>query len=423
MGTTYSRAVKARGAVAVAAVALLAAGCGGGGPRAAASNGLTDNKIILGVLNDQSGVYSALSGKNTVTAVQMAIDDFKAEYGKKAITQNITVTSADHQNNPDVAKSKAQEMYDRLGVDAIFDVPTSSAALSVAEVAKTSKKLYFNIGAATTELTGADCNKYTFHYAYDTYMLAHGTGTAATQNGAKKWYLIYPNYAFGTDMTKSFTEAITASGGQVVGTASSPFPNPTEDYSSQLLKAASMNPKPDTIGLMQAGGDLVSAVKQYNQFKLRDKGINLAIGLMFITDINSLTPAALAGTEFTDSWYWNYDATNRAWADRFQARTGTRPTFANAANYSAALEYLRAVQAAGTDNADKVVKKLEGEQINDVFLRNGTIRAADHLVTHDVYLAQVKAPSEVTEPWDYEKIVKVIPADQAFEPVSGACHM
>ena len=226
--------------------------------------------------------------------------------------------TADHQNKPDVANSKAQEMYDRKGVDLILDVPTSSAALEVADVAKEKKKLYFNIGAATTDLTGKSCNKYTFHYAYDTYMLANGTGKTTTEQIGKNWYILYPNYAFGQDMEKSFSTAITAAGGTVVGKDATPFPN-ARDFSTFLLKAPNLNPKPDVLGTMQAGGDLVNVVKQYNEFKLRDKGVGLAVGLMFLTDIHSLTPAALAGTTYTDAWYWNFDAKNRALADRFQA--------------------------------------------------------------------------------------------------------
>ena len=404
------------------AAALLAA-CSGGGPASGSSTKLSDNKIVLGVLNDQSGPYSQLGGKNAVTAVQMAIDDFKAKYGAKAITKNITVISADHQNKPDVAKTDAQQMYGRQQVDAIFDVPTSSAAVAVADVAKQSKRLYFNISGASDDLNGKSCNKYTYHYAYDTNMLAATTGIAATQNGDKNWYIISPDYLFGQQMRDGFSAAVKSAGGTVVATAASPFPNPTEDYSSLLLKASTLSSKPDTLGAMQAGADLQNVVKQYNQFKLKDKGIKLVVGLMFITDINSLGPDALAGTEFTDPWYWNFDQTNRAFADRFEAKTHSRPTFAHAANYSAAMNYLEAVQAAGTDNADKVVAGLDGKHINDLFLRNGTIRAADHLVTHDTYLAQVKPSSEVSEAWDYEKIVATIPADKAYAPPSGDCHM
>src|SRR5918911_755128 len=215
---------------AVASVGLLVTACGGG-PKESGGK-LTDGKIVLGVLNDQSGGYAQLSGKGSVEAVKMAIEDFKARYGDKAITQDITVVDADHQNKPDIAGAKAAEFYDRDGVDALLDVPTSSAALKVADVAKQKKKLYFNIGAATTDLTGKSCNKYTFHYAYDTYMLANGTGTASTQNGAKSWYIVYPNYAFGQDMEKKFSDAIAAAGGSIAAKDATPFPN--DDFSSYL---------------------------------------------------------------------------------------------------------------------------------------------------------------------------------------------
>ncbi|MER7275986.1 ABC transporter substrate-binding protein [Dactylosporangium sp. NPDC000244] len=404
------------------AAVLLLAGCGGGGPRSTGGGGLTGGKIVLGVLNDQSGVYAQLSGKNSVVAVQMAIEDFKAKYGDKAITTNITVETADHQNKPDVANTRASEMYDRQGVDAILDVPTSSAALKVADVAKQAKKLYFNISGATTDLTGKSCNKYTFHYAYDTAMLANGTGTAATQAGARNWYIVYPDYAFGQDMQKSFAAAVGKGGGTVVASDPTPFPN--DNFSTFLLKAPTLNPKPDVLGTMQAGADLVNLVKQYNEFKLKDKGIGLAVGLMFLTDIHSLTPDALAGTTFTDAWYWNFDERNRAWADKFAARTGgQRPTFAHAANYSAATQYLEAVQAAGTDDADAVVKQLEGKKVDDFFLRGGEFRAADHRVLHDAYLAKVKPSSEVKEAWDYEQIVKTIPAQEAFRAPSPDCRL
>jgi branched-chain amino acid transport system substrate-binding protein len=410
-------------ALALLSTAALVAACGGGGPKSSGGSGLTDGKIVFGVLNDQSGIYSDLSGKRSVEAVKMAIEDFTAKYGSKAITKKISVETADHQNKPDIANTKAAEMYDRLAVDAILDVPTSSAALKVADVAKQKKKLYFNVSAATTELTGKSCNKYTFHYAYDTYMLANSTGTVTTQNGAKNWYIVYPNYAFGQDMEKSFSAAVSAAGGTVVAKDPSPFPNTSGDFSTYLLKAPTLTPKPDVLGTMHAGAELVSLVKQYNEFKLRDKGVGLAVGLMFLTDIHSLTPDALAGSTFTDAWYWNFDDRNRAFADRFLQRTGARPTFAHAGNYSAAMQYLEAVQAAGTDDADTIVKALEGRNIDDLFLRNGSIRAADHRVLHDAYLAQVKPSSEVSQAWDYEKILKTIPASQAFRQPSPDCVM
>ncbi|GIH06326.1 ABC transporter permease [Rhizocola hellebori] len=404
-------------------VALVAAGCGGGGPSTSGGGKLSDDKVVFGVLNDQSGVYAQLSGKNSIKAVELAIADYKAKYGDKAVAKNIVVEAADHQNKPDVANAKAAELYDRKAVDAILDVPTSSAALKVADVAKEKKKLYFNITAATMDLTGKSCNKYTFHYAYDTYMLANGTGKTVTDQGAKSWYLVYPDYLFGQDMTASFEAAVTKAGGKVVAKDPAPFPNASGDFSTYLLKAPNLNPKPDVLGTMQAGAELVALVKQYNEFKLREKGVGLAVGLMFLTDIHSLTPDALAGTTYTDAWYWNYDLRNREFADRFFQATGTRPTFAHAANYSAALQYLEAVQANGTDDADTIVKYLEGRTVEDVFLRSGKIRAEDHRVVHDAYLAKVRSSKEVKEPWDYVDVLKTIPAADAFRAPSADCKL
>ncbi len=405
-------------AAATAATVLLAAcggGPGGGGGK------ISDDKIVIAVLNDQSGVYADLSGKGSVEAVKMAVADFKKKHGDKAVTADIDVVSVDHQNKPDVANSKAQELYDRQKADVILDVPTSSAALAVANVAKSKKKIFMDIGAATTALEGEQCNKYTFHYGYNTYMLANGTGATVTEEGAKNWYIVYPDYAFGQDMEKSFSAAVKNAGGTVVKSDPAPFPN--DNFSTFLLKAPRLKPKPEVIGTMQAGGDLVNLVKQYNEYKLRDKGIGLAVGLMFITDIHSLGSDALAGTKFTDAWYWNANAENRAWADKFQTAAGKRPSFPNAANYSAATQYLESVQRSGTDASDDVVKQLEGLKFDDVFAKNATIRAQDHLLLHDVSLAQVKPASEVKEPWDYEKILKTIPADQAFQPASPSCTM
>ena len=408
----------AAGSVALALGAMTVTACGGG--PSSAGGDFTDDKIVLAVLNDQSGVYKDVSGPDSVKAVQMAVADYKKKYGDKAVVKDIEVTAADHQNDPEIANTKAQELYDREGADVILDVPTSSAALAVASQAKAKKKLFIDIGAGTTELTGASCNKYTFHWAYDTYMLANGTGTTVTKNGGKNWELVYPDYEFGQDMTKQFTSAVEGAGGKITGTIPTPFPN--DNFATFLTKAAAS--KPDVIGTMHAGGDLINFVKQYNEAGLRDKGIDLAVGLMFITDIHSLGVDAFAGTQFTDAWYWNMDEKNRAWADRFKAKTGTRPSFAHAGNYSAAMNYLEAVQAAGTDDADKIVDQLEGKKINDFFLRNGEVRAEDHNVIHDVYLAKVKDPADVKEDWDYEEITDTIPADQAFMPASeSGCSM
>ncbi|MGI5151880.1 ABC transporter substrate-binding protein [Plantactinospora sp. CA-294935] len=402
------------GAAAMTGVLLLGA-CGRGGPGGSGGD-FTDGKLVLAVLNDQSGVYKDASGPNSVKAVKMAVADYQKKYGDRAVVDEIEVTSTDHQNKPDIANTKAQELYERGGADVILDVPTSSAALAVANQAKNHKKLFLDVSAATTELTGAQCNKYTFQWAYNTYMLANGTGTTVTEQGGKNWQIIYPDYEFGQNMTESFTDAISKAGGTVQGTIPTPFPN--DNFATFLTKAGSTNP--DVIGTMQAGGDLINVVKQFNESGLKEKGIDLAVGLMLITDIHSLGVDQFAGTMFTDAWYWNMDDESRVWADRFRDETGTRPTFEHAGNYSAALQYLEAVQEAGTDDADAVVGKLEGKKINDVFLRNGEIRAKDHLVVHDAYLARVKEPSEVKEEWDYEEIVTTIPAAKAFPPAEAS---
>ena len=346
----------------------------------------------------------------------MAIDDYKAKYGDKAVAKDIEIVTADHQNKADIANSKAQEMYDRQKADIILDVPNSAAALAVATQAKAKKKLYINIGAGTTALTGESCNKYTFHWAYNTAVLARGTAGAITKGGGKSWNIVYPDYAFGQDMNKSFTKEITTAGGTVGQSIASPFPS--DNFATFITKAGEGNPK--VIGSMHAGGDLINFVKQFNQSSLKGK-VQLAVGLMFITDIHTLGVDQFAGTQFTDAWYWNFDAQNKKWADRFKEKTNTRPSFAHAANYSAAMNYLEAVQEAGTDDADTIVGKLEGKKINDVFLRNGEIRKADHAVIHDVYLAKVK--SSAPEEWDYEDIEKTIPAAEAYGEANPACSM
>jgi len=384
---------------------------------------LTDGKVVVSTLNDMSGVYAEIAGRNGVRAMEMAVEDFKAKYGNDVLGGPIEVISADHQNKPDVANAKAQEFIDRNGADVIIGVGNSAAALAVANVVKDKQRVYLNVLAATTELTGAQCNKYTFHYTYDTYMLANGTGSAVTKQVGKSWYIIFPNYAYGQDMDRSFQAAIKANGGTVVASEPTPFPN--DDFSTFLLKALSM--KPEILGTMQAGQDLVNVVKQYNEFRLRDQGIKLAIGLLFDSDITALGPDAYAGTLYTTPWYWNMDAEAREWSDRFHRATGVRPTFSHAGDYSATWQYLEAVRRAGTDEADAVVKALEDYKFDDFFIRNGYIRPQDHRVIHDAYLAEVKPTSEITEPSDHARILATIPAAEAFRSVEAAkaagCNM
>jgi branched-chain amino acid transport system substrate-binding protein len=386
---------------------------------------LAHGKIVLGVINDQSGVYADATGKNGAEAARMAAEDFVKKYGPNAVGGPIEVISADHQNKPDLGASKAAEFYDRSNANVVIDVPTSSVAIAIANVAAQKKRIFLVVGAATTAVTNANCNKYTFHWAYDTYMLANGTGTEVTKRGGSKWYILYPNYAYGQDMNRTFSAAVQKSGGKIMLSDPTPFPNETEDFSTFLIKARTLRPGGVTVlGAMQAGQDLVSLVKQYNEFGLRQQGINLAIGLLLLTDIHSLTPAALEGTLFTTPWEWTLDKQSREWADRFTARTKARPTYIQAGDYSAAWNYLEAVRRAGTDDADKVAAALEGYKFSDFFARNAEIRKQDHMVIHDAYLARVKGPSEVKEPWDYVQFLNKIPAAQAFQPLSESlCNL
>jgi branched-chain amino acid transport system substrate-binding protein len=399
----------------ITAAALILTGCAGG-PPAQDGSALSDGKVTIGILNDQSGVYRDLSGPNTRVAVDMAIADYREKYGDEAVATEIEVITSDHQNKPDVANTQAQQMYDRRGADIILDVPTSSAALAVAEVAAAKERLFINVTAATMELTGASCNPYTFHWAYNTEMLAKGAA-GVVEDGGETWSIVYPDYAFGQGMNASFTSAVEAAGGTVLESIATPFPN--DNFSTFITRAAAQDP--DVIGIMAAGGDLINFVKQYNQAGMQDT-TTLAVGLMFITDIHSLGVDQFSGTTFTDAWYWNYDEQNREFADRFTQLTDTRPTFAHAGNYSAAFQYLEAIQRAGTDDADAVIAELEGQELNDVFLRNGLVRS-DHSVIHDSYVAQVKAADDVEEPWDYQEIIATIPAEDAFSDVNPNCSM
>jgi branched-chain amino acid transport system substrate-binding protein len=383
---------------------------------------LTQGKVVIGVLNDQSGVYNDLSGKPGVEAVRMAAEDFQQQYGAGAVGGPIEVVSADHQNKPDLASSKAQEFFDRDGVGMITDLTTSSVAIAVANVAKQKHRLAIVVGGATTAVTNANCNKYTFHYAYDTYMLANGTATQVTKQIGKNWYIVYPDYAFGQDMNHSFSNAIVKAGGKVLLSDATPFP--TDDFSTYLIKARTMRPLLNVLSTMHAGQDQVNFVKQYNEFGLRSQGINLAIGLLFLSDIHALGVPAYEGTLFTTPWEWTLDKPSRAWADRFMARTKIRPTFVMAGNYSSTWQYLEAIRRAGTDDPDRVVAALEGYKFSDFFIRNGMIRPQDHLCIHDAHLAKVKSPDQVKEPWDYVEFLSTIPARDAFVPLAEmSCKM
>jgi branched-chain amino acid transport system substrate-binding protein len=379
----------------------------------------TGMKVTVGVLSDMNGIYSALGGPGSIQAAKMAADAFMKRHPEYA--GMVTVVSADHQNKADIATNRALEMIERQGVNAIFDVPNSACALAVAGVVKTRNALFIDEAAGTTELTNEQCNVHTFHYGYDNWMLANGTGTTVTKRGGKTWFMIYPNYKFGQNLELQMRKAVEAAGGKLVAPSeATPFPN--TDFSSYLLKAQSL--KPQIFGTMQAGNDMVNVVKQYNEFALKKAGIGLAIGLLFDTDVDALGQDAYAGAVVTVPWFWNMDAQSKAWSADFQKGFGKKPSWVHGGVYSAVGTYLEAVARAKSTDAEKVRMALEGFHFNDFFARNASIRPQDHVLLLDVLQVEVKPKSEATEERDYFKIIGRTPSAQAFMPLSEVtCQM
>ncbi len=364
--------------------------------------------IHIAVITDMSGIYASLAGKGAVLATQMAVDDF----GGKVLGRQIIVDTIDHRNNGPEGAAKAREAYDN-GAELALDMTNSGVALAVAGVAKEKHKLAIVTGGATSALTGANCNKYTYHYAYDTYSLAASTGrNVARQADAKTWYGIVPNYAFGTQMLADFTSAIKPEGASFVH--ADMIPTGTTDFSSYLL--AAKNSGAQVLGVLNAGADTVNTMKGVKQFGL-DKTMKIAIGLLFLSDVDAL-PDVFAGAHITTSWYWNEDKLARAWADRFTQRFGggIRPTSIQASDYSATTQWLNAVKAVGSVDADKVVTYLDGRQFNDFYAHAAEWRARDHLVTHEMYVVDVLSKDQIKEPHAWYKIIQVIPPSRAFRP-------
>jgi len=386
---------------------------------AAFAQQMSGSGIKIGILTDMNGVYSAISGPGSVKSAEMAIDDFMK--ANKDFAGKVSVVAVDHQNKPDIATSKAKEMFEAQQVDVIMDTVTSSCALAIAAVAKEQNKLFINTGAGTSQLTNENCNHNTFHYAYDNYMLANGTGTAITKQGGKTWYMIYPNYAFGQNLELQMRTAVEKAGGKIVAPSeATPFPN--TDFSSYLLKAQSL--KPQVFGTMQAGVDLVNVVKQYNEFGLKKQGIGLAIGLLFESDIAALGQDAFEGAIATVPLFWNLDAKATDWTKKFQKAFGKKPSFDQAAVYSAVTTYLEAVKRAKTDDPEKVIAALEGHKFSDFFARDAEIRKQDHRVILDVYQVKVKPKKSAKEDGDYYDKINTTPAKDAFTPLSESkCKM
>ena len=385
-------------------IAMAVASIAAAGFSASASAQISGDVVKIGFITDISGLYSDIDGQGGAEAIRMAIADFGGTVnGKK-----IEVVTADHQNKADIAASKAREWFDREGVDVLIGGTNSGTNLAMAKVASEKKKPFISIGAGTARLTNEECSPYTVHYAYDTVALAKGTGGAVTKQGGKSWYFLTADYAFGASLEADTSTVVKATGGQVLGAVKHPLS--ASDFSSFLLQAQAS--KAQILGLANAGGDTINAIKAANEFGVT-KTMKLAGLLMFINDIHSLTPALTQGMYLTDSWYWDQNEETRAFAKRYFSKMKKMPSSLQAADYSAALHYLNAVKAAGTDDADKVWEKFRSTKVNDMYAKNGTIRPDGRMV-HDMFLMQVKTPAESKYPWDYFKVAAVIPGDQAF---------
>jgi branched-chain amino acid transport system substrate-binding protein len=331
-----------------------------------------------------------------------------AEMGGNINGKKIEILFADHQNKPDIAASKAREWFDTQGLDMLIGGTTSSTGLSMSAVAKEKKKPFLVVGAATSALTNEQCSPYTVHWAYDTVALAKGTGNAVVKAGGKTWYFLTADYAFGAALQNDTSAVVKAAGGQVVGSVKHPLS--ASDFSSFLLQAQSS--KAQILGLANAGGDTINSIKAANEFGIT-KTMKLAGLLMFINDIHSLGLKTTQGMYLTDSWYWNQNADTRAWSRKFFEKMKRMPSSVQAADYSAALQYLKAVKATGTDDGDKVLAQMRKTKVDDVFAKGGFIRGDGRMV-HDMYLMQVKSPDKSTEPWDYYNVVEVIKGEAAW---------
>jgi len=368
-----------------------------------ASTAQAQDKVKIGFITDMSSLYADLEGKNGAVAIQMAIDDF----GGKVLGMPIELLTADHQNKADIAASKAREWIDTQGLTMVFGGTNSGTALATAKVAAEKKRVYINNGAASSALTNDQCTPYTVHYAYDTVALAKGTGSAIIDTGGKSWYFLTADYAFGHALEADTSTVVKAKGGTVVGAVRHPLN--ASDFSSFLLQA--QNSKAQILGLANAGGDTINAIKAAKEFGI-GKSMKLAGLLIFISDVHSLGLRNTEGLQFTTSWYWDLNDETRKFSARFFEKTKRMPTEIQAADYSATMNYLKAVEAAKSVDADKVMATWRGMKMND-FFGSGQLRP-DGRYVHDMYLMEVKKPSESTKPWDYYKLIKKLPGDQVF---------
>src|ERR1700752_25628 len=361
-------------------------------------------QVKIGILNDQSGVYADDGGKYSVEAAKMAIEDF----GGEVLGHKIELVTADHQNKPDLAVAIARRWYDTERVDMITELTTSSVALAVQELTKEKKKIDIVVGAATSRISGDACTPYSFHWAFDTRALAVGTGGALVKAGGDTWFFLTADYAFGYALEKDTAEVVTANGGKVVGSVRVALNS--SDFSSFLLQAQSSKAK--IVGLANAGLDTTNSIKQAAEFGIVKGGQKLAGLLMTLAEVHGLGLEAAQGLVLTEGFYWDQNARSRNLGERFFKRTGRMPNMIQAGTYSATLSYLKAVKAAGTKDTEAVAKKLKELPVDALFAQ-GKVMENGRMV-HDLYLFEVKKPSESKKPWDYYKQLAVVPGDKAF---------
>ena len=375
----------------------------------------SDGKVKIGILNDQSGVYADFGGKFSYEAAKMAVED----YGGKVLGVPVEVVTADHQNKPDIASNIARQWYDTEQVDTIMELTTSSVGLAVQALSNEKKKITINTGAASTELTGKQCTPYGFHWAYDTYALAVGTGGAMVEQGGDSWFFLTADYAFGYSLEENTGNFVKEKGGKVLGSVRHPLA--TTDYSSFLLQAQASGAK--VIGLANAGMDTQNAIKQAAEFGIVAGGQRMAALLFTLAEVHGIGLEAAQGLTLTEAFYWNRDDESRAFGKRFFERTGAMPNMVHAGTYSAVTSYLKAVEAAGTDETEAVAAKLHELPINDVFAKGGKVAANGRMI-HDVYLMEVKKPGESDVAWDYYNVLATIPGDKAFmDPAKSGCPL
>jgi branched-chain amino acid transport system substrate-binding protein len=370
--------------------------------------------VKIGILNDQSGVYADYGGKYSLEAAKMAIEDF----GGEVLGHKIEIVTADHQNKPDLAASIARRWYDVDGVDMITELTTSSVALAIQELSKEKKKIDIVVGAATSRITGDACTPYGFHWAFDTHALAVGTGGALVKAGGDSWFFLTADYAFGYALEKDTSDVVTANGGKVVGSVRVPLNTP--DFSSFLLQAQTSKAK--IVGLANAGLDTTTSIKQAAEFGIVAGGQKLAGLLMTLAEVHGLGLQAAQGLVLTEGFYWDLNDKTRAFSERFMKRTERMPNMIQAGTYSATLSYLKAVKAANSKDPDAVAKKLKELPVDDAFAQGKVLE--NGRMVHDVYLFEVKKPSESKKPWDYYKLISTVPGDKAFAaPKESGCPL